>query len=115
MRNSIPVAPKSQRATMAGTRQPMSLWRRFLILALAWCCLLAAPPAAAQSQPPCKLSELFAPLQEAGPSEIGLCRGAELSDSNGDTMQVTSKGLLLWRKADNWTGFLGASRTLVLA
>jgi hypothetical protein len=92
----------------------MSLRRWFGFLALAVSCLALAPAVAAQSLPPCTFSALFQPLQDSAPVEIGSCRGAQLAESNGDALQVTTKGLLVWRKADNWMGFVGSSRTLVM-
>jgi hypothetical protein len=56
----------------------------------------------------------FQPLRDASPGEIGECRGDQVSEENGDAAQATSKGLLVWRKADNWTGLIGPSRTVVL-
>ncbi len=32
---------------------------------------------------------------------------------NGDSLQQTTKGLMVWRKADNWTAFTNGSRTWV--
>ena len=32
---------------------------------------------------------------------------------NGDGLQRTTTGLMVWRKADNWTAFTNGSRTWV--
>jgi hypothetical protein len=32
---------------------------------------------------------------------------------NGDSLQQTTTGLMVWRKADNWTAFTNGSRTWV--
>ena len=38
---------------------------------------------------------------------------AEHYAANGDSQQRTSRGLMVWRKADNWTAFTDGSRTWV--
>jgi len=76
--------------------------------------LTPASPLAAQSASTCSLLANFQPLRDAAPTEVGECRGDQLSEDNGDAIQATSKGLLMWRKAENWTGFIGPSRTIVL-
>jgi hypothetical protein len=92
----------------------MSPWRSFPLLASLLCCLALAPPAAAQSASQCTLLDTFRSLHDAAPSEVGECRGGQIDEDNGDASQATNKGLLLWRKADNWTVFIGPSRTLIL-
>ncbi|HEX6513051.1 MAG TPA: hypothetical protein VF157_12165 [Chloroflexota bacterium] len=98
---------------MAATRQHMSrahLW--LFILALG---LLPGPATAlAQSPRPCSFGGGFQALHDAATFDIGECRGDQVYANNGDASQATSRGLLVWRKADNWTGFIGASRTLVV-
>ncbi len=95
----------------------MSFWRRSSILGFAALALLLAPAAAgAQSLstlPTCELAPVFQPLQEAASAEVGMCRTPE-EVHGGETLQVTSKGLLVWRKEGGWTGFIGASRTVIL-
>lgn len=44
---------------------------------------------------------------------VGDCRGNELHADNGDALQQTSGGLLVWRKADNWTAFTDGSTTWI--
>jgi len=48
------------------------------------------------------------------PRTVGTCSDDERhSASNGDALQHTSGGLLVWRKADNWTAFTDGYRTWV--
>ena len=37
----------------------------------------------------------------------------EHSVANGDSLQKTTAGLLVWRKADNWTAFTDGARTWI--
>lgn len=49
--------------------------------------------------------------------QIGHIAGVPIEDewhaSNGDGLQRTTTGLMVWRKADNWTAFTNGSRTWV--
>ncbi|HEV7213541.1 MAG TPA: hypothetical protein VGP33_00340, partial [Chloroflexota bacterium] len=48
------------------------------------------------------------------PQTVGTCADDEQhSPSNGDALQLTSGGLLVWRKADNWTAFTDGYHTWV--
>ena len=40
-----------------------------------------------------------------GPSSVGTCLESEIHTPNGDGFQRTTGGLMIWRKASNWTGF----------
>lgn len=90
----------------------MAWRRRGWILALAALCL-SAPPALAQSVPPCTLAPVFETLHDAAPAEVGECRGNPVALDGGENLQATNKGLLDARPADNWTGLIGRSMTLI--
>jgi hypothetical protein len=47
------------------------------------------------------------------PDVVGVCLAPPSVNTHGDSTQATSRGLLVWRKADNWTGFTDGSRTWV--
>ena len=67
----------------------------------------AAPPAA-----PCQFILGFSTLAGAVP-EVGHCIDDQASAPNGDALQHTTGGLLVWRKSDNWTAFTDGYRTWV--
>ncbi|MGE5619035.1 MAG: N-acetylmuramoyl-L-alanine amidase [Sphingomonadaceae bacterium] len=66
-----------------------------------------------QEQPVFRLG--FAELARLlGPDIVGTPLENEHHDSpNGDGLQATTNGLLVWRKADNWTAFTDGYRTWV--
>jgi hypothetical protein len=67
--------------------------------------LAAVAPVAAQGTPPCSFVLGFATLHDAIPQTVGNCLENQHSGANGDALQATTGGLLVWRKADNWTAF----------
>jgi hypothetical protein len=70
------------------------------------------PVASAQSA--CTFQLGFRALHDAIPQIVGDCRGDEVHDSaSGDAVQATSGGLLVWRKADNWTAFTDGVTTWI--
>jgi predicted esterase len=82
--------------------------------------LSLASPAVASAQASCRFSAGFAALQaRLGPAVAGECAENEhavaLSDPPGSsgTAQRTSRGLFVWRQADNWTAFTDGYRTWV--
>jgi hypothetical protein len=78
-------------------------------LALAFS-VLAAPAAAA----PCGFSLGFAALHDRIPDRVGSCLVDEHHNpANGDGLQETTGGLLVWRKADNFTAFTDGYRSWV--
>lgn len=85
-------------------------WRLGLVL----CWFLVPAAARAQSPAPCQFTMGFQTLHDAAPAEVGDCRENQQPEANGDASQPTTRGMLLWRKDANWTGFIGASRTSVL-
>jgi hypothetical protein len=57
----------------------------------------------------------FAALHGALPGVVGDCIRDEWHDPGigGNTIQQTTRGLLVWRKADNWTAFTDGYQTWV--
>lgn len=49
-----------------------------------------------------------------GPATVGECLENErFNPQNGDALQLTSGGLMVWRKFDNWTAFTDGYRTWI--
>jgi hypothetical protein len=73
--------------------------------------LLALLPAAASAQPACEFKLGFKALRDQIPDMVGQCLEDEhFNVANGNAEQRTTAhhgqgGLLVWRKADNWTAF----------
>src|SRR4051794_38026934 len=55
--------------------------------------------------PACQFVLGFAAFHSLLPWQVGDCRDTQTFASNGDSIQHTAGGVLMWRKADNWTGF----------
>lgn len=56
----------------------------------------------------------FATLHDLIPRQVGACLDDERHNpSNGDALQQTTGGLLVWRKADNFTAFTDGYQTWV--
>ena len=56
----------------------------------------------------------FAALETLLPAPVGACLDDEAHNpTNGDALQHTTGGLLVWRKLDNWTGFTDGYHTWV--
>jgi Carboxypeptidase regulatory-like domain len=63
----------------------------------------------------CSFSLGFAALRHLIPHRVGRCLASARYDPRlGEVLQDTTGGVLIWRKADNWTGFTDGSRTWVL-
>src|SRR5581483_4135453 len=74
------------------------------ILAVAmW--LILAVPSYARPPPACKFILGFQTLHDLDPAHTADCLDNQAFASNGDALQHTTNGLLVWRKADNWTAF----------
>lgn len=62
----------------------------------------------------CTLVLGFATLAGLIPDQAGVCVDSESHNpENGDGLQNTTGGLMVWRKADNWTAFTDGYRTWV--
>ena len=62
----------------------------------------------------CRFVLGFGLLRSSLPGQVGVCREDEQHNAtSGDGLQHTSGGLLVWRKADNWTAFTDGYRTWV--
>ena len=75
--------------------------------------LLPAGQAAAQQAPSCQFVLGFKVLHDLTPGDIGDCIDNQFTVDNGDAQQHTTKGLMVWRKADNWTAFTNGSTTWI--
>ena len=72
-------------------------------------------PSAAHAQSRCGFVPGFAAMRTlVGPTVVGDCRSNEaFNPTNGNAEQPTQRGLMVWRKADNWTAFTDGFRTWV--
>lgn len=91
--------------------------KRF-ILSFALLAGLALPAtAAAQTAPPpaagCQFVLGFKTLHDLAANTVGDCTDNQAFVANGDAQQHTSKGLLAWRKSDNWTAFTDGYKTWI--
>ena len=89
---------------------------RIILLFSSWLMVLTAgtfgaPVAQAAS---CQFVLGFATLASMIPAQVGQCLDNEQHNSaNGDGLQHTTNGLLVWRKLDNWTAFTDGYHTWV--
>lgn len=83
----------------------------FVLLLSLFVSLLALGVASAQSKPEFRLG--FRALADQIPDVIGESQEDEHWGANGDSLQQTTTGLMVWRKADNWTAFTDGSRTWI--
>jgi hypothetical protein len=100
-------------------------WAAPLLVAAAVLAVLPAAPTGAQpaagpaarpaAQAGCGFVLGFARLRDlVGPQIVGACLEDErFNPANGNAEQRTTGGLLVWRKADNWTAFTDGHRTWV--
>jgi hypothetical protein len=75
-----------------------------------------APRAHAQtpppgSSPPCDFKLGFAELARLVGSSVGRCLEHQRTTADGNAEQRTTSGLMVWRKADNWTAYTDGYRT----
>jgi hypothetical protein len=81
------------------------------LTALALLAAVSTPSAQAQTAA-CIFVLGFAALHDALPVVVGGCVANESHNPlNGDALQPTTNGLLVWRKSDNWTAFTNGSLT----
>lgn len=55
----------------------------------------------------------FQTLKDVIPSMVGTCVDNQSFAANGDAVQRTTGGLLVWRKSDNWTAFTNGYYTWI--
>jgi hypothetical protein len=85
-----------------------------LAIGLAFFLALFAPAAANARAASCQFVLGFAALHDQIPGTVGACTGDEQHNGeNGDALQQTASGLLVWRKADNWTAFTNGYQTWI--
>ncbi|MGI5835266.1 MAG: CAP domain-containing protein [Chloroflexota bacterium] len=68
-------------------------------------------PTEHQEQPEFRLG--FKLLADLIPEKVGLPLENEHVQVNGDSLQATTRGLMVWRKADNWTAFTDGAWTWI--
>lgn len=73
--------------------------------------MTASPPAAHAAN--CRFVLGFATLHSMIPTISGDCVTNETYAANGDGLQQTANGLMVWRKSDNFTAFTNGSTTWV--
>ncbi len=87
---------------------------RLLTVCLLFAWVLPAAGAQAQAAPTCGYVLGFADFHTLLPHIIGACLTDETADpTTGNTLQQTSRGLLVWRKATNSAAFTDGARTLI--
>ncbi|MBI4317479.1 MAG: hypothetical protein HY675_03235 [Chloroflexi bacterium] len=83
------------------------------LLASGFLPLVIAPPTTSAAE--CLFVMGFRALYEEIPEVVGECKGPERYNvANGDALQETTNGLMVWRKADNFTAFTDGYRTWVM-
>ena len=75
--------------------------------------LLAPVSVHAQSAGGCQFILGFKTLHDLDVNDIGDCTENQAFAPNGDAQQHTTKGLMAWRKADNWTAFTNGYMTWI--
>ena len=81
-----------------------------LVLASAVGLVVSPAPASAAD---CEFVLGFKALHDLIPATAGDCREDEHHAANGDGLQATTGGLLVWRKHDNWTAFTDGYHTWI--
>jgi hypothetical protein len=96
-------------------RGPRRFARLLLSFAFAAALLIApttVPPARAAD---CQFLLGFKTLHDLIPEIVGDCITEEFHNAeNGDGLQLTVGGLLVWRKLDNWTAFTNGTRSWII-
>jgi N-acetylglucosamine-6-sulfatase len=91
--------------------------RSLLTFGLVALALLFMSPAAGSANSPsssCTFVLGFELLAQQIPEIVGECTVDETHNAvNGDGLQTTTRGLLVWRKADNWTAFTDGATTWI--
>src|SRR5579862_248673 len=84
-----------------------------LALAAALSVLGPAPTTSASAVADCQFQLGFRALHDLDATDIGNCTGNQMYAANGDAQQSTARGLMVWRKADNFTAFTDGFHTWV--
>jgi len=87
-----------------------------VLLAAAWLAAGLLLPASVSAQAAggnCQFVLGFQTLHDLDPADIGDCTDNQAFAPNGDAQQHTTKGLMAWRKADNWTAFTNGYQTWI--
>lgn len=73
-----------------------------------------AYPLVADAQAGCTFKLGFQTIASLIPDAVGTClENEQFNVANGNAEQRTSRGLLVWRKADNWTAFTNGHTTWI--
>lgn len=73
-----------------------------------------SPTQAFAQAAPCQYTLGFATLATMIPHVVGTCLDNETyNPAMGDAVQHTTRGMLVWRKADNWSAFTDGYRTWI--
>jgi hypothetical protein len=107
------IQPGEPARTPRGRRPWGGLVRALGILALATLALPMSAPTMPAQAAACQYILGFKTLHDAIPDIVGDCADNQAFAPNGDAQQHTTKGLLAWRKADNWTAFTDGYHTWV--
>ncbi len=83
-----------------------------LLVAVALITTMFPTTVAAQSAG-CQYILGFQALHALDPADTGDCVNNQAFQPNGDATQTTTKGLMAWRKADNWTAFTNGYMTWI--
>lgn len=104
---------------MRGPARRTAWWGRPRLIAVMLVLALAAaatpgPVLAQAAAADCRFVLGFAALRDRIPTVVGACLDDErFNPANGDSLQHTTHGLLVWRKADNHTAFTDGAHTWV--
>ena len=103
-------------ATGSAKKVPHNLVRIGTLLSLLGLMVAIFAPAGASAQSTssnCQFVMGFKDLHDADPSDVGDCMDNQVLTSTG-AEQHTTKGLLAWRRVDNWTAFTNGQFTWIL-
>ncbi len=88
--------------------------RRFMLSLVVGLSLLVPVVSASAQTAVCEFHLGFATVHDMIPLQVGACVEDENHNPvNGDGLQHTTNGLMVWRKADNWTAFTDGYRTWI--
>ena len=86
----------------------------FILVILLGASLALLATSTAEAQAECRFVLGFKSLRDLiGHDIVGQCLENEHYNAIGDSVQQTTGGLLVWRKADNWTAFTDGYRTWI--